>query len=245
MVDLKLKAEKRKLYGRKIKKLREEGILPANIYGKKIKSQAIQLNLKEFLKAYKEIGETGIINLSLLKETKIRPVLVHNLQRDPVTDNPLHVDFHQVDLKAKVQVSIPIKFKGEAPAITKGGVLIQLMNEIEVEALPADLPDKLEVDISKIEEIGQGIVVKDLRVDKKKVKVLVDDKDQLIIKVEEPKKEEEEKPVEETPAEEEEAKEEKPEEKAEEGKEKEKEGKPEEKKPVAPEAGAVKEKGKK
>ena len=205
MVALKLKAEKRKLYGRKIKKLREKGILPANIYGKKIKSQAIKVNLKEFLRLYKEIGKTGILSLSLLKETKIRPVLVHNFQKDPVSDDPLHVDFHQIDLKTKVQVSIPIKFKGESPAVIKGGVLIQLMNEIEIEALPTDLPDRFEVDISKIEEIGQGIVIKDLKVDKKKIKILVDNKDELIIKVEEPK-EEEEKPVEEVSVEEEESK---------------------------------------
>jgi len=236
MADLKLKADKRKIFGRKIKKLRQEGILPANIYGKKLKSQAVKVDLKDFLTVYKEAGETGIVKLSLVKETKARPILIHNLQRDPVTDQPLHADFHQIDLKTKVQVSIPIELKGEAPAVSKGGVLVQLMNEVEVEALPANLVDKFELDISKIEEIGQRITVKDLRVDEKKIKLLVEGKDQLIVKVEEPKKEkepvEEEAPVEEAVSEEGEA-EAKPEEKekSEEKKpEKGKETKPEEKK---------------
>jgi len=208
MTKLKLKTEKRKLFGRKIKKLRQEGILPANVYGKGIKSQALKVDLKEFLTVYKEAGETGIIELGLAKEKKSRQVLIHNLQKHPVTDQLLHADFHQIDLKQKVQINIPIELKGEPPAVSKGGVLVQLMSEIEIEALPTELPGKFEIDISKIEEIGQSITVKDLKVDKKKVKILVDDEDQLIAKVEQQKEEkEEEKPVEETPAEGEEAKE--------------------------------------
>jgi len=240
MADLKLKVDKRKLYGRKIKKLRQEGILPANIYGKKLKSQAIKVDLKDFLAIYKEAGETGIVKLNLAKETKTRPVLIHNLQKDPVTDQPLHADFHQVDLKTKVQVSIPIELKGEAPAVGKGGVLIQLINEVEVESLPMDLPDKFELDISKIEEVGQGISVKELKIDEKKVKILIDNKDQLVVKVEEPKEEKEEAPAEEsaTADEGEEGEEKKPEE----GKEGEE--KTEEKKVKEGEEGKRPEKGK-
>lgn len=231
MPELKLKAEKRNIFGRKIKKLRAEGILPANIYGKNLKSQGAQIDLKEFLKIYEQAGETNIIKLTLAKEAKTRPVLVHNLQVDPVTDQPLHVDFHQVDLKAKVEVAIPIELKGEAPAVAKGGVLVQIMDEVEVEALPTDLPDKFVVDISSINEIGQGISIKDLKVEKNKIKVLVDDEEQLLVKVEEPEKEEEEKPAVEAVAEgEEPVEEEKAEEKAEE-KEEEKEEKKEAKEP--------------
>jgi len=202
MAKLNLKAEKRKIFGRKIKKLRREGILPANIYGKKLKSEALQVDSKEFLAIFKEAGETGIIEISLVGEKKVRPALVHNLQKDPVSDEPLHVDFHQVDLTQKVHVPIPIEFVGESAAVTKGGVLVPVMDEIEVEALPTDLPDKFEVDLTKISEIGQSISVKDLKFDKAKIKILVENEEELIVKVEEPKKEEEEeKPVEEVPAE--------------------------------------------
>lgn len=227
MKKLTLKAEKRKIFGRKVKKLRQKGILPANLYGKKIKSQALKVNLKDFLDVYKEVGETGIIQLVIDKKKEPYPVLIHNPQIHPVSDQPLHVDFHKVDLKEKVQVAIPIELIGEAPGVTKGGVLVQSTNEVEVEALPTDLPDKFEVDISKLKEIGQSIAIKDLKVDKTKVKILVEDENQLVVKVEEPRKEEEEeKPEEEeAPAEEgkeEEKKEEKEEKKPEEKKEEEK-----------------------
>lgn len=219
MKKLTLKAEKRALFGRQVKKLRQKDILPANLYGKKVKSQALKINLKDFLAVYKEAGETGIVQLSVAKKKEAYPVLIHNLQADPVSDQPLHVDFHKIDLKAKVQVAIPIELAGEAPGVTKGGVLIQLMSEIEVESLAIDLPDKFEVDVSKLKEIGQSVSVKDLKIDKTKVKLLAD-KNQLVVRVEEPRKEEEEEkpaeeevPSEEAKPEEEVTKEEKPAEK--------------------------------
>jgi large subunit ribosomal protein L25 len=103
----------------------------------------------------------------------------------------LHVDFHQVDLTQKVTVTVPVEFVGEAPAVTTGGVLVKLFNELEVEALPADLPDKLTVDVSGLDTVGKGITLKDLKIDSQKVKLLVENLDELIVKVDEPTKEEE------------------------------------------------------
>jgi large subunit ribosomal protein L25 len=228
-----LKAEKRKVFGRKIKSLRREGILPANIYGKKVKSLAIQFPLKDFEKVYKEAGETGIIEVVVAKNKK--PALIHNVQVDPVTDLPLHADLLQVDLKEKVTAAVPVELIGEAPAEKQGlGTAVQYLDEIEVEALPTDLPEKFEVGISKLEEVDNAIMVKDLEVDTKKIEVK-SDAEQIIVKVEPPQKEEEITP---TPTEEEEAVseegetpaegEEVPAEKAEE--EAEEKGKPEEKK---------------
>jgi len=190
---LQLKAKKRKVLGRKVKKLRKKEILPANVYGKDIKSQALKLSEKDFLEVYQKAGETGIVELKVGSSKKKRPVLIHNLQIDPVTGKPLHADFHQVDLTKKVQVEVPIEYIGESPAVEKGGVLMQLLNEVEVEALPADLPDKFEVDLSQIEEIGQSIAVKDLKVSDK-VKILVEDLEELLAKVQEPQEEEEPEP---------------------------------------------------
>src|SRR3990167_3101848 len=99
-----LKGEARKVLGRKIKNLRKEGILPGNVYGKKVKSESVQVNLKDFQKVYKEVGETGLLSLEVGKEKK--PVLIHNLQMQPVTDEPIHVDFLQVDLKEKVTAEV-------------------------------------------------------------------------------------------------------------------------------------------
>ena len=161
MANPNLTAKSRKTLGRKVKKLRREGLLPANLYGKKIKSLALELPAAEFLKVYKQEGETGLIDLKINSQT--HPVLVHNLQIHPVTDEPLHVDFRQVSLTEKTTADVPIEIRGDAPAVEqKKGILIQPLNEIEVEALPADLPDQILVDVSKLDEVGQSISVADL-----------------------------------------------------------------------------------
>jgi len=167
MEKYKLTAEKRKVTGRKIKKLRQQGILPANIYGKKIKSLAVQLPVKDFLKTYKEAGETGIIEISV-GDGEAHPVLVHNLQLHPVTSKPLHVDFHQVSLTEKVKATVPVITLGEAPAVAqKIGLLLTPVAEVEVEALPADLPENIQVDVKDLSALSQEIKVKDLKISDK------------------------------------------------------------------------------
>lgn len=184
-----LKAEKRKILGQKVKTLRKEGILPANIYGKKVKSLAIQIPMSEFEKIYKEAGETGIIEISV--DSSKRPVLINNVQMHPVTDIPLHVDFLQIDFKEKVTADVPVDLIGESPAEKSGlGTVVQQINEIEVEALPADLPEKFEIDLSKLTKVDMAVLVKDLDVDKKKVEIK-SDLEQILVKVEPPRKEEE------------------------------------------------------
>ena len=179
MANPSLTAKSRKTLGRKVKKLRREGLLPANLYGKKIKSLALELPAAEFLKIYEQEGETGLIDLKINSQT--HPVLVHNLQIHPVTDEPLHVDFRQVSLTEKTTADVPIEIRGDAPAVEqKKGILIQPLNEVEVEALPADLPDQVVVDVSKLEEVGQSISVADLVYDKNKVKILADPSETVV-----------------------------------------------------------------
>lgn len=208
MNKLTLKAEKRKELGRKVKSLRREGVLPANLYGRKVKSTALSVDLFEFVKVFKEAGETGLVELQVNGEKK--PVLIHNVQFDPVSDSPLHVDFLQVDLKQKVTAQVPVELVGESPAEKQGlGTVVQYIDEIEVEALPADLPEKFEIDTSLLTEVDAMFQVKDLRVDAKKVDVKTD-LEQILLKVEPPRKPEEEiaPPVEEEAVEGEPAKEE-------------------------------------
>lgn len=192
--------------------------MPANIYGKEMKSLAVQMPLTDFEKVYRSAGETNIVDLAVAGQKKVLPVLIHNPQVDPVSGDFLHVDFHRVSLKEKVTTMIPVELKGKAPAAESGeGVLITILSELEVEALPTDLPDKLEVDISKLAKIDDAVRVKEIKIDKKKVKILADE-NQIVAKIEKPVEEEEEvKPVEEeVPAEEEKVEEERPEEKVEE-----------------------------
>ncbi len=188
MAEVVLKAEKRKIIGRKVKKLRKEKILPANLFGKKIKSVPLQVNLDDFIKVFNKVGETGLVELCF--NGKSSPVLIHNLQKDPVTDNPIHVDFMQVDLKEKVSAKIPIELVGESPAEKQGlGTVVLYVDEIEVEALPKDLPKRFEINLENLTEVGQSVCVKDINIDTSKVFPL-SSSDQILVKVEPPKKEE-------------------------------------------------------
>ena len=185
----KLAAQKRELAGHKVKKLRREGILPANLFGKKIKSQSLQVNLKEFLKVFEKTGETGLIDL-VIDDKETRPVLVGNVQIEPVGDQPLHVNFHQVNLEEKVTVAVPIHLVGEAPAVVGDeGVLVQPLAEVEVEALPTDLPDHLEADISSLDKVEAALRVADLKVPKGAV--IQADKEEVVAIINPKAKEEE------------------------------------------------------
>ena len=219
----KLAAEKRKITGRKVKSLRREKIIPANIFGKKIKSEAIQIKLTDFESVYRECGETKVVEISL--GGKLKPVLIHGVQKDPVTDGYLHVDFLQVDLKQKVTAYVPIELVNESPAEKQGfGTVVQHIGEIEVEALPTEIPENFQVDLAALKVADDNVKVKDLKTDIKKVKIL-EDEEQIIVKVEPIKVEEEKKEEVKEEEEKEEDKEKKEEVKEEEEKEEDKEKK--------------------
>lgn len=157
----KLKVEKRTILGKKIKKLRKEGILPANVYGKDIKSEAVQVPLRDFEKIYKEVGATGLVDIEL--GDKSIPVLIHSLQTD-YRRTPLHADFFKVNLKEKIKTMVPLSFIGEAKAVTdKLGMVLEIMHEIEVEALPDELPEKIEVNIEPLAAVNDQLTVADLK----------------------------------------------------------------------------------
>lgn len=157
-----LAVTKRTVFGKKAKKIRRDGMLPANIYGKSISSLAVQVPLKDFENVYKETGETGLIELTI--EGEKRPVLIHNVQYDFVHHQPVHADFYQVNLKEKVKTMVPIVLVGEPKAVEeKLGLLLQTLNEIEVEALPTELPEKIEVTVTQLAAIGDQVTVGDLK----------------------------------------------------------------------------------
>ncbi len=163
MEKLKLNANFRTVFKRKVKKLREKGMLPANLYGKKIKSQAVELNLSDFKNIYKKAGETKVVDLTIGSD--IKPILIQNVQINPLTRVPYHADFYQVDLTQKVKAEVSIEPLGKSPAVEKKiGILLQTLNKVEIEALPTDLPEKILFDISKLEQINQELKVLDLKV---------------------------------------------------------------------------------
>lgn len=165
-------AKSRTVVGRKVKKLRIQGLLPGNIYGKKVKSQAVSVDEKVFRGVFATAGETGLVDLML--EGKKLPVLIHNVSYHPITNQIIHADFYQVDLKEKVTANVPLAVTGEAPAVKdKTGVLLTNLDELQVEALPQDLPDRIEVDISGLVKIDDAVKVTDLKVSDK-IKILTD-----------------------------------------------------------------------
>jgi large subunit ribosomal protein L25 len=163
MKKYQLNANVRKLVGRKVKNLRKNGEIPATIYGKNITSMSISVKAIDFEKVYAEAGETGLIELKLEKENK--PVLINTIQKHPVNRDVMHIEFHQVDLKEKVKTHVPLEFIGIAQAVTnKEGALLELLQEIEVEALPMDLPEKIEVDVSGLIHVNDEIKVSKLKI---------------------------------------------------------------------------------
>lgn len=194
MTDYQLSAKVRNIFGRKVKSLRRAGLVPANVFGKKSKSVALELDHKALIKVVSDAGETGLIKLSVDGESKARPVLVAGYAQDPVSGALLHVDFHEVDLTVKTTAAVPVETVGEAPAVKAGGLLVVLKNEIEVEALPADFPDSIQVDVTTLEAIGASILVKDLKLDRTKVTPLVED-EEVVVTIQEPQKEEEPAPA--------------------------------------------------
>lgn len=161
-----LSAKKRTIVGRKVKTLRKQNLLPGNIYGNKIKSKAIEIKLSDFHKVYHRAGETKIVELVLDEKDRL-PVLIHNVQIEPLSHKFLHADFYQVDLTKKVKAKVSIELTGDSPAVSqKLGLLLQTLNEVEVEALPSDLPEKLTINVSSLAKVDQELKVADLKVPK-------------------------------------------------------------------------------
>ncbi len=173
--------------------LRKAGKIPAVLYGPKEKTVAITLDRAAFEKVWRAAGETTIIDLEGVGETK--EALIHQVDLHPVTDIPQHADFYVVEKGKKVQIDVPLVFVGEAPAVKNlGGTLMKSMYEIKVEALPKELPHEIEVDISKLVTFEDQIAIKDITVPNT-VTVLANP-DDTVASVAEPKEEE----IEEAPA---------------------------------------------
>jgi large subunit ribosomal protein L25 len=184
-----VKATTRTVVGRKVKKLRKEGFLPATVYGKAFESISIQFNLIEVEKLFNEIGESTLLEV-LLDEKEKLPVLFRNPQYHPIEGDLIHIDCYKVNLKEKITTMVPIEFIGESQSVKNGNTLVTVTDEIEIEALPADLPESIEIDLSILDNVEATITVADLKIDTSKLTILTD-AEQLIAKTEEPRAEEE------------------------------------------------------
>ena len=169
-----LQVAPRNVMGRHVKRLRREGIIPANIYGRHQPSQALQVDSYVFERFLAGHHLTRVVNLQVDSNGGTLNALVRHISRSPRTGKVLHVDFLRVSMSEPITVRVPVRLIGEAPAVkVEGGVLLHLLDTVEVEALPADLPEGLELDISKLVEIDASLHVSDLVVPAK-VKLLSD-----------------------------------------------------------------------
>jgi large subunit ribosomal protein L25 len=158
---LKLQVEKREV-NEKSQDLKKDGFFPAVFYGPKEKSASIKIKEIDFIKTYKEAGESSIVFLN--DGSTEHETLIHDVQFDAVSERPIHADFYVIEKGKKVNVHVPLTFVGVAPAEKSlGGVLVKVMHEIEIESMPKDLPSELEIDISSLVDFDSQIQAKDIK----------------------------------------------------------------------------------
>lgn len=160
-----LLVNKREAIGKKVKEVRQEGFVPGVVYGQKSKGVNLSIPQKEFTKVYNSVGESSVIDLKIEGQEKTIPVLIYAVQKDPISGEFLHVDFYKVDMKKEITTEVPLEFTGQSAAVkNEGGILITSLKTVEVKSLPADMPQKIVVDIAPLETFEDIIYVKDLEV---------------------------------------------------------------------------------
>ncbi len=156
-----LQAQERNVFGNRVNALRREGMIPAELYGHGVPNLHLSVAAKEFGKLYAAAGENTVITIEIGKQKF--PAIIHHVDRHYLSGDPQHVDFYQVKMDEKITARIPLEFVGESPAVReKGAVINRSMTEIEVEALPNDLPHLLKVDLTALDDIDKTIYVRDI-----------------------------------------------------------------------------------
>jgi len=182
MADVQLPVDQRAVTGKKVRSLRRQGITPAHLYGRGTESLALQVATSQVVHLLRTSGRNAIIDLKINGEGDARPVVLRGVQRNPVTDELVHIDFFQISLSETLRADVPIHFVGEAPAVqVYSGVLLHSIEHITVEALPREIPEFIEADISGLEELESALFVRDLPIPEN-VEVLTD-RDTMVVKV--------------------------------------------------------------
>jgi large subunit ribosomal protein L25 len=150
--------------GRKLNTLRDSGRIPAVVYGNKVESALIDIDYKDFQRTFKESGESSLVTLKIDGEKADRLVLVHEMQRDHVSDKVTHIDFFQPNLKEEVEVEVPLVIEGEAPAVKDfGGTLVKNISDLKIKALPQSLPHEIIVNVEGLKTLEDNIQAKDIK----------------------------------------------------------------------------------
>lgn len=158
---MELLTQKREVFGRAVKPLRAQDMIPAELYGHGTENIHLSVTKKDFTRVLNEAGESTLVDLVVDGEK--HPVLIHDVHYHPVTDEVLNVDFYQVRMDEEITTEVELIFTGESDAVKNlGGILVKAVSGLEVTALPANLPHDIKIDISKLANIGDTISVKDL-----------------------------------------------------------------------------------
>ncbi len=155
------------------KQLRRSGMLPANVVRPGMPSLSVMVSTREFEKLHKVVGDTSVVYLKVEGEVKEIPTLISEVQIDPTSSRLVHAVFRMVNLTVKVTAQIPVELTGEAKI--DGATVVLVLNELEIEALPTNLPDKFTLDISGLTEVGQTLSTDDLQFDRSKVTLILDE----------------------------------------------------------------------
>ena len=180
-LSLKLSASVREITGKKSGSLRRQGRLPAVVYGQQKGATALELDAREFQTVYARAGRTHLVDLALDGGRPVK-VLVREVQTHPRRLGPVHVDLYRVNLKDKLHADVPVVLIGESPAAKRGeGDVLFTLHQIKVECLPADIPESIEVDLSGLEELDQGIRVGEIGLPEGVA--LMGDPEEMVVKV--------------------------------------------------------------
>jgi large subunit ribosomal protein L25 len=190
MTTLVLEAQTRTTQGKKNSKLREQGLVPAVAYGRGFESESIEVNARELDRAYKAVGHNQILNIKV-GDGAAKGALIHELQFDALNGSITHADFYLVRMDETLRTEVPLHFVGESTAVYQlEGILFKNLEEVEIECLPGDLPESLEVDISVLDDFEKTISLSDLVIPKG-VKLLEEDLTILIARVDAPRSDDE------------------------------------------------------
>lgn len=189
METILLGAQSRKIIGKKVKKIRTEGFVPAILYGRDFNNQNLSIKKNEFERVFHKAGTSSLVDLKIDNEDSIK-ILLHEPTLHPVTGEILHVDFYKVKMTEKITTEIPLKFIGESAAVNDlDGNLITAKDHLEVECLPKDLVPEIEVNISKLKTFDDTITIQDISIPEG-IEVLAE-AEEIIASVTPPRSEEE------------------------------------------------------
>jgi large subunit ribosomal protein L25 len=182
MESIELETTRREMLGKEVKSLRRQGIMPVHLFGHGIESLSLQCDATSLQQTLSRAGQTRLIDLKIHGEKRPRPVVVRGVQREPVRGGVLHVDFFQVSMKERVKIDVPLILVGEAPILqSRDNMIVQELNTLAVECLPASIPDSLELDVSSLSEPQQVLRVKDIKVDEDVT--VQDDAEHVVVRV--------------------------------------------------------------